>query len=251
MLLAVAVWGQRLGLGQVDHRPAFEVASVRRHEGDLPLGGGKLTISGNRLIVRGYSLLGLLMFSYNAKIFQIAGSGSLDHTMYDIMANAPDGPTPTRDDFRLMMQSLLADRFKLKIRQEAQEKPVYALVVDRHGPKLKEAAPGAQDLNVITYQPHGRGLTRTVRNGTMDNLADRITNSDGLDRIVINMTGLTGTYDYELSYTPEYRRGRGTDPDPDEITVFQALEDQLGLKLEPRKAPVEMLVVEHVEKPRE
>jgi uncharacterized protein (TIGR03435 family) len=89
--------------------PGFEVASVRPHQGPNPPEGGRVNISGSRLTITFHMVAGLLVFAYNVKPYQISSRDSLDRTFYDVAAQAPDGSTPTRDEFRLMMQSLLAD----------------------------------------------------------------------------------------------------------------------------------------------
>lgn len=228
--------------------PTFEVASVKPHQGPIPRGGGRLTISGPRLTIPDYTAAGLLAFAYNVKSYQISNRASLDPTFYDVIGQARDGSTPTRDEFRLMMQSLLAQRFKLKVRREMVETPVYALVVGKSGSKLKESAPDASDTSRIEVS--GPNTVWICPKDTTERLAVRITNSAGLDRLVVDKTGLTGTYDVRLSFTPENRMGQRGDPSA-EISIFDAVTRQLGLKLEPRKDMVEMLFVDHIEKPSE
>ena len=114
---------------QLEGPLSFEVASVRPHEGPLPTSGGKVVTSGPRLTITGYSVLGLLMYAYNVRAYQISNAASLDHTMYDVQAIAPGHRSPSADEFRLMLLALLADRFKLRARREETETPVYALVV--------------------------------------------------------------------------------------------------------------------------
>src|SRR6185312_14065376 len=104
---------------------------------------GKISVSGSRLSVDLYSLFGLIMFAYDLKPYQIPGAPDLDHTYYDIVADAADGRARTRDDFRPLMQTLLADRFQLRVHREQKEMPVYALVVDAKGAKLKSSDPDA------------------------------------------------------------------------------------------------------------
>ena len=115
----------------------FDVASVRPDPGPAPSAGGKFSVSGSRLTVNFYSLFGLIMFAYDVKPYQIPGASTLDHTFYDIAADAGDGRPRTKAEFRPMMQALLADRFKLRVHREFKEMPVYALAVGTSGAKLQ------------------------------------------------------------------------------------------------------------------
>ena len=142
-----------------------------------------------------------------------------------------------------MLQALLADRFRLKFHRETREIPVYALVVANGGPKFKESAPDTPWK--ANHGVNGRYQNMDFTQATMEELAEGI----GVDRPVINETGLTGKYDFKVEATPEFRIANN--PDPSDITIFDALQRTLGLKLEARKAPVEMFVVDHIEKPTE
>jgi uncharacterized protein (TIGR03435 family) len=125
--------------------------------------------------------------------------------------------------------------------------PVYALVVNKGGHKFKESDPDAPDASRVEVS--GPNFVWIYPKATMEQLALRIAGVDGIGRPVVDKTGLTGTYAIKLTYTPEYRRRRGGDP-TGEITIFEAVQ-QLGLKLQPQNAPVEMLFVDHIEKPTE
>lgn len=190
------------------------------------------------------------MWAYKVKNFQI-DSGQAFREMgddpYDISATAEGDAVPTSDEFRQMLQLLLADRFKLTLHREMREMPVYALVVGKNGPKLKPSAPDAAEMgrNMIS----GRNYVVTIPKAGMDRVVDAIMNSF-LDRPVIDKTGFTGTYELHLTYTPETPANRAS-PDTGDLSIFTAVQDQLGLKLEPRKEMVEVLVVDHIQKPAE
>ncbi len=94
----------------------------------------------------------------------------------------------------------------------------------------------------------GRNVSVTLRRVTMEALADRIQTNAGLGRPVVDKTGLAGTYELKLSYTPEERKSRGPDPDPNEISIFTAVQDQLGLKLEPQAVIRDFLVIDRIQK---
>jgi uncharacterized protein (TIGR03435 family) len=238
-------------------REAFEVASVKPHSGPEPAGGGKLSVSGSRLTVEFYSLFALIMFAYDVKPYQVPGASALGRTYYDIVADAGDGRARTKSEFRPLMQALLADRFKLRLHREDKELPVYALVAGAKGPKLTASAPGAEpgdarDARGDWHSSAGRGraIARSCPNCTMQQFADFIRGNDGMERPVIDKTGLTGTYAIELTYVPQSRMGRGMDSGPDEVDIFTAVKD-LGLRLEPQTSSGEFLIIDHFEKPAE
>jgi uncharacterized protein (TIGR03435 family) len=225
---------------------AFEVASIRRHPD--PPHSINVSTAGPRLTADAETAAGLIMWAYNLKNYQLERSAALlaaGDDMYDIVAKAEGDGTPTKAAFREMLQTLLADRFKLRMRRETREMPVYALTVDKGGPKFKESAPDASEMGRINM--NGRNNVETYPRITMDRFTAQLANA-GLDRPTVDETGLTGTYEIKLTYTQEFRMARG-DPEPTDISVFSALQNQLGLKLIPKKGNVEMLIVEHVEKP--
>jgi uncharacterized protein (TIGR03435 family) len=232
--------------GQTAPQPrGFEVASIKPHEGPLHTIFG-FSSSGTRVALEGYSQFGLVMEAYKLKSYQVSFPPSVPQAdvFYDIVARAEGDGAPTRDEFRLMLQKLLADRFNLKIHHEMKEMPVYALVVGKNGPKFKESAP---DATFSGYGGvNGRNQYMKQSKATMDDMVDAIRTF--ADRPVVDKTGLTGTYDYRIEATLDFRLHNGTD-DPNDITILSAVQDQLGLKLEPQKAPVEILVVDHMEKP--
>jgi uncharacterized protein (TIGR03435 family) len=186
------------------------------------------------------------MFACDLKAFQIPGASALDHTSYDIVADAGDGRTGTKDEFRPLMRALLADRFQLRVHPENNELPVYALVADAKGPNLKASAPDATtDLHPTSG---GRAITRSFSNFTMAKFADLIRNSDGMDRLVVDKTGLNGTYEFQLTFVPQNGMGAGLDNVSGGVDIFAAVKG-LGLRLEPQRSSIQVLIVDHSEKP--
>ena len=177
---------------------------------------------------------------------------------FDIIARAPGNQTTEvfRDQARLMARTLLADRFKLALHRDTREVPVYALVLARCdgklGPQFRrsnaaDCAPTAPSPNVV---PCEGGFVRTGRMAArvmaFSALAQSL--SDAADRPVIDQTGLAGTFDWDLQWTPE----QSPQPETSEsVSLFTALQEQLGLKLDPTRGPVEVLVIDHVERPTE
>jgi len=229
----------------------FEVASVKVHEGPLYSMGA--TTKGLRLTETD-TVLGLIMFAYNIKNFQVPHAvtemQAVGFEFYDVVAKAEGDTLPTRDEFRSMMQLLLAERFHLKLHREPQEMPVYDLVVAKGGLKLKESAPDATPHSLNgPRNPTDRNYQLSMTKVTIPELIDTLqTGSVFPTRPVRDKTGLTGTYDVKLTYTPDFRFSKG-DPEPEDITGFVAVQDQLGLKVEQSKAKVDIYSVDHVEKP--
>ena len=156
----------------------------------------------------------------------------------------------TIDIFRQMMQGLLSDRFKLITHFESKDLPVYALVPAKEGPKLKDAGP-PQNPTDMSLHGGGSGLI-TAQHITMPFVAQHL--SDRLGRLVIDKTGLTGYYDFKLEWTPDETEGNGVPPPPADRTgpsLYTAIQEQLGLKLETQKAPVKILVIDRAEKASE
>lgn len=225
----------------------FEVASVKPHEGPIPSMG--ISTSGSRLNAEAETPMGLIMYAYNLKNYQISPTApllALGDAFYDVVAKAEGGGIPTKDEFRQMVQLLLADRFKLKIHTEMREMPVYALVIAKNGPKFKPSAPDADPISLFHWT--GRNNEITIPKASMDDVTGAVANSM-LDRPVLDKTGLTGTYDVKLTYTPDRKSNRESEPDPNDISIFTAVQEQLGLKLEAQKAMVHILIVDYIEKP--
>jgi uncharacterized protein (TIGR03435 family) len=163
--------------------------------------------------------------------------------------------TLTLDQRRPMLQKVLADRFRLQLHRESKEMPVYDLVVAKSGAKLKEATPGE------TYPvPAPRGRTMffngreqvEAQGASMTDLKFFLSDIGSvIDRQVVDKTELTGKYDFTLRFSPDNAATQESPSTADVPSIFTALQEQLGLKLEPAKAPVESLVIDHVERPSE
>ena len=227
---------------------SFEVASIRPHQGPLRVMGG-FSSSGPRLNLEGYNWVALIQEAYDLKSYQVSYSGVdlKTDTYFDITAIAEDNTSPAKDEFRQMLQTLLVQRFNLKFHFASKETNVYALVVGKSGQKLKSSAPNASEMGL--HGVHGRNQTISMPCETMSSLATDIANTFFIDRPVVNRTGLAGTYEIKLEATPQFRIDG--DAQPEDISVFTAVQEQLGLKLEPAKANIQILVVDHIEKPTE
>jgi uncharacterized protein (TIGR03435 family) len=228
----------------------FEVASIRTRAdgtGDTwTLKPFRFDFSGPKVVIENFRLSDLITYAYDVKDYELIGEPRwADIDRYNVSANAADGVSLTRDTARPMMRALLADRFKLKVHTESKEMPVYALVVVKGGPKFKESLPGTQRL--LNLQSRGKTAMMTVTSGDMAQLAGQFSKRNKVDRPVIDNTGLTGTYDYQL----EWGDDTAADADKGVVSIYTALQEQLGLKLEPTRAAVRVLIVDHAEKPSE
>jgi uncharacterized protein (TIGR03435 family) len=157
------------------------------------------------------------------------------------VAKAAGEATPSEESIRQMMQALLADRFKLKLHRQTKDMPVYALVVGKNGPKLKRSALDAKSSATIS---NGQIIFSRV---ALPALAYNL--SQMLDRPVLDRTSLSENYyDFKLEWTPD---GSPPAPGSNASSIFTAVQEQLGLKLESARVPQEILVVDHAERPSE
>ncbi len=238
--------------------PAFEIVSVKRHE--MPAGqvvfrfatapgGRRLEVKGNRFTEGIATVQDLLIDAYGVKDYQIFGlpdwakSPAGEH--FDIDARVADDSAPASAQLQLMLQALLADRFQLKLHRETRQLPVYALVIGEKGSKLREVSE-----EEVKAQPRYTTMptTRPPRiMSTITSFMNLLTLY--VDRPVVDRTGLTGSYEFANLDWPQFAQEKRTDPLSAQASVLEAVQDQLGLKLEPRKDSTEVLVLDHVERP--
>lgn len=221
-------------------QPAFAVASIRPSAADVPFEhDGKREISPGTLRMRDVTVATCIKWAYAVQDSQIVGPTSLRAEHYDIVAKADE---PAQDDqLKLMMRTLLAERFKLSFHHENKELRSYALIATKKGPKLHESV----GEGTSTIQNSAIGMV--AKSTTMEEFANYI--ADPLRTPVVNKTGLNGRYDFAIDFT-NYLPEDANTVRPNVISVMMsALEGELGLKLEPTKTSVEIMVVDHVEKP--
>ncbi len=226
----------------------FEVASVGPSKAARSYG---VRFTPDGITATGVPLKYIVRSAYNQTRdqFWFGEPAWLDTAIFDIEAkfDYAEFKDPTDDQRRAMLQALLADRFKLAIHHETRDLPLYALVVAKTGPKLREAKPESYMRDDSNHVYCRAGLTN-FRQCTMAEFADDAA-IVGIDRIVVDKTGLIGRYDFELLYerqTTAAATSPGAPPD-----IFTAIQDQLGLKLQPIRGPVDVLVVDHIERPTE
>ncbi|PYT85825.1 MAG: hypothetical protein DMG36_27155, partial [Acidobacteria bacterium] len=260
--------------------PAFEVASVQpSRPGD---GNTSVRTAPGRITLANWTVKGLLLYAYNLE--PVGGPGWVDSKTYDIDLRVNDAlayksgrlietnvagrfpPGLRHDQLMLMFQSLLADEFKLRLSRETRQVPVYALVIAKGGPKLHEAkvgdtyadgVVGPDGLPVGPNRGTGQDGRLTAQALPMPTVAQVLTKI--LGRTVLDETGLTGEYDFTLEWnainshaaTEEQQGTDSASPESVGPSIFTAIQEQLGLKLESRETTVDVLVIDHAEKPAE
>ena len=311
-LLALTVWTGAAQTGPAS--PAFDVASVKQA---APITGGRIMVrmqggpgspDPGQITYTNVSMKNLLMTAYNVKGYQVSGPAWLDGERYDIVAKIPKGAT--KEEFQMMLQNMLAERFKLKLHRESKDLPIYALVVAKSGLKMKESpkdepapdaanggpgsgpGPNAGEPQIkigkdgMPQMPAGgrggRGMMMMMNNGgkmrlqankqPVTAIAEMLGNQ--LGRPVVDQTGLTANYDYTLEFAPEDSMhpmgmmpppsspdgggggggggggmaGPSNSSDTGGPSLMTALPEQLGLKLESKKGPIDLLVIDGLEK---
>jgi uncharacterized protein (TIGR03435 family) len=267
LLLLVTCWG---ALAQTDGaRPEFEVASIKLARPDLGKGltmgcnGGPGSDDPLIFCCQNMSLRNLVTQAYSLNYFQVTAPAWMDTQLFNLSAKVPQGTT--RVQFPELMRNLLVERFKLAVHRETRQLAKYDLVVAKNGPKLKEGvevpAPQADDKsaepNRLTADKDGypvlAGRTSAAfMNGrgrmyqpalTMEEFAEFLTGQ--MASPVTDATGLKGKYEISLYWTTEPLKAADGDAGP---TLMRALQEQLGLRLEAKKGPVDFLVVDHIEK---
>ena len=229
---------------------AFDVASIKRSAPDNPNGSIFEYQTGGGLRVLNGTLRGLIESAYDVRDFQVAGGpGWLTTDRYDVLARSqPGGPAVSRADdmkaTRLKLQSLLAERFGLAVHRETRELQEYMLVADRKGVKLRADGPLPDGAAARTGMESDCGFMRATR-ATMANMV--FTLSRRLRRPVLDRTRLAGTYTFELDWSSDVVPCPNAPADGP--SLFTALQEKLGLKLESIKGPVETIVVDRAEKP--
>jgi uncharacterized protein (TIGR03435 family) len=226
--------------------PAFDIADVhtsRKSDNPFMVGG---TLQGTKYIIRQANMVDLIAAAYGMEGEKVlSGPRWLERDRFDIIARAPAKTSP--DTLKLMLQSLLADRFKLVLHTDTKPMPAYILSVGKTKPKLREAA--AKDDTGCKIAP---GVTSPLpytpfecRNITMDEFAKTLPEigPSYLSHPVVNSTGLKGSWDFELHWTNVRLLAQAGS---DGLTLFDALDKQLGLKLEAQKTPMPALIVDSV-----
>jgi uncharacterized protein (TIGR03435 family) len=254
-------------------KPAFDVFSVKLNtspEGAASIGDQP----GGRFVGDLITLRRVIQFAYRGNQDFIGGPGWIDTDRWDIEAKAAEGSVPLRagplditrpDTLALMVQSLLEDRFKFTSHQETRELPLYNLTVSKGGAKVKLSEDQTPPAALAATSSSGRG--NAARGGIRFGRGNVEANAQSMDllatalgalyagRPVVDKTGLKGLYDFQLRWTPDAalnpNASQTIPANPPGQSLFNALEEQLGLKLESGKGPLPVLVIDRVERPSE
>jgi len=221
--------------------PAFEAASIKPSTAEPGSGSGIPSRKGS-ISARNVTLKRCIRGAYDVEESQIVGGPKwVDEDRYDIDAKAA-GPAGDHE-LMAMLQSLLAERFKLAFHRETRERPGYALIVAKGGLKAKRSQPDAGSA---------ANSSRTEIDAqacSLRQLAQKL--SEVIHLPVADLTGIEGGFDFQLKWTPDDMQAKAPVDLATGPSVFEALQEQLGLKLEARKVPTEVLVIDHAEKPTE
>jgi len=235
-----------------DWKPAFEVATIKPSEPGTP--GQSITVQGRRFATHNQTVASMMTFAYGLHPDQIVGGPQwMKDDRFEISAEPEGTGQPNDKQWRAALAKLLVDRFNLTFHRDKKELSVYALTVLKTGAKLTKNETDVNGLPGLFFR--GLGVF-PVRNATMGDFAGTM-QAVVLDRPVIDQTNLQGRYDFTLLWTPDETQfgGRGgqappaADPANAPPGLFTAIQEQLGLKLEAAKAPVEVLVIDKLEKP--
>jgi uncharacterized protein (TIGR03435 family) len=245
-LLAAMVCG--VGYAEPAALRDFEVATVKPT--GTSFAGKTVGMPPNGdLIIRGMTLKDVIQFAYGLHPNLIAGtSGWMEGERYDIVGKPEPGRLPSADELKTMLRGLLADRFKLTVHRAPKEASVYVIVVAKTGSKMKERSPIDTEASTsLSFQ----GARLPAKAASMPMLAEALTIV--LDRPVIDGTNLRGKYDFNLAWMPAPEQfdghGAAAPSDANAPDIFTAIQEQLGLRLDSRKVPVQSLIVDHAERP--
>jgi uncharacterized protein (TIGR03435 family) len=269
---AFATVGQAKARHDVLQSPAFEVVSVKPHPPELVQPTSMVAEPGGRFTARNIPLRLLIRTAYQIQDDQIVDApGWVTSDRFDIAAKAEDAASPA--DLGAMLQALLADRFKLAVHRETRQLPIFELLLARSdgalGPRMKQSE-CVPDINARPATSPGG----PPRCGSISNGFGRLTLSASpipvmaqflspvVSRVVLDRTGLSGNFDVDLTWTPDRLPSRppgappdqtlrvnGAEIDPNGPSIFTAVREQLGLKLESGKGPVNVLAIDHIEHP--
>lgn len=239
-----------------DSDPSFEVATIKPSDPDHPKGKSLTINRSNEFNSTSMTMNDLITFSLGMHMRQIVGAPDWFATdKFDITAKSDTPGQPSTKQLATMMRKLLVERFNLKFHNDKKELSAYVLTVGKTGEKLKKTENNPNGLPGLGFR--GRPGRFIARNATMADFTGFM-QSLVLDRPVVDRTGLTTRYDFTLDWTPDEtqftdRQGIPLPPpDPNAETfpdLFTAIQQQLGLKLEAAKTPVDVMVIDHVEKP--
>jgi uncharacterized protein (TIGR03435 family) len=235
--------------------PAFEVATIKPSDPARP--GQVVTLRGVEVITANTTVHDLINLAYWLHPKQLTGGPAWTESDKFDMTGKPDAPgQPNVDQMKIMIQKLLADRFQLKFHFEKRELPVYAIRIAKNGAKITKSQDDPKGIPGWNFGRNASGTVFTFRNSPMSQFTALLQNS--MDKPVVDQSGLSERYDFTLTFTPDAPQAAliGVPPpaadNPDAAPdLFTAFQQQLGLRLESTNAPVDVMVIDKVEKPSE
>jgi len=243
--------------GHAQSRPRFDAFEVATIKPATPEPGRWIKMqSANRFVAHNHAVRTLIAAAYDLPPEAIAGGPSwIDSDRWEILAKTPGATRPQLDEQMSMLRQLLNDRFKLAFHRESKEFSIFALTVAPGGQKFKEstispdATPDGPPLVAFAVSPTVVRLpARFITMGEFASLLQR----SPLDRPVLDRTGLSGRYDFDLEFAPDESLWGGLFPRPensDKPSLLRAMQEELGLKLESTRGAIDAIVIDHVERP--
>jgi uncharacterized protein (TIGR03435 family) len=233
--------------------PAFDVATIKPVD-STPQSPRYIVMKGpHRFVEKDYTLKLLIAAAYNLNPKAVSGGPSwIETDHFDILALTPGETQPSHDQQMAMLRTLLTERFKLAWHHEPKVFSIYALEVAKGGSKLKPSAAPATDQPALISTVYPQRIVMPARNASMADFVSVLQRAI-LDRPVVDKTGLAGRYDFDLEWAPdESQFGGDVGVAPSDAPIppfFTALQQQLGLRLEATRGPIETIVVDHAERP--
>lgn len=237
-----------LAAQEIPRAPTFAVATIKPSAPDTTT---VTQFRGNRFVTEGTTFIDLFKYAYNVNPNQVVGGPEWLRTeKFDVVADPETEKRPSSDQMKALVQELLMERFHVQMHHAQKILSVYALVKSSDTPKLKESAGNPAGIPTVAFNPSGE---LSVGNATMANFATFLQRFV-LDRPAVDQTGISGHFDLELRWTPD-----GADTKPNDLTadatappnLFTAIREQLGLKLEPKKAEADVFVIDRADQPSE
>lgn len=232
---------------------AFEVATIKPVPPDTKSGRYIIMQGKDRFVAKHYTLKLMIAAAYDVSPKAISGGPAwMDSDHFDIAALTPGTDRPSRDEQMAMLRNLIVERFQLTTHREQKELSIYQLEIARGGPKLQASAEAPSEPAALISTVYPDRIHMPARNATMAEFAS-ILQRAVLDRPVVDKTGLTGRYDFDLDWAPDETQFGGEIPtarsDAPSPPFFTAIEQQIGLRIEATKGPVMALVVDSAQPP--
>jgi uncharacterized protein (TIGR03435 family) len=251
--IAILIVAAPAGFAQRPPFDAFEVATIKPTEPGWT-GGRYMTMKGAQFAAKNYEPRVLMAAAFNLPPAAISsGPDWLDSEHYDVLAKTPGDVKPTPDEQMSMLRNLFADRFQLKFHREPKELPLYQITVAKGGLKLREPTPSPDGPQPLIFSLAPGNARLPARNATIADLA-AVMQRTLFNRTVVDKTGLSGRYDFDLEWTPDETEFNGAIhpiPESTKPDLFAAIQQQLGLKLESTRGPVEAMIIDKIDRPSE